>query len=99
MNTEPEKKIKAMEEKRRNEEVSETKELVKKMNVDAVANILIRMQNENYALRSEFVNLKQLISKVTQDKIELQTQLNILKAMGGRGIMGGTGSTVHTSNE
>jgi hypothetical protein len=99
MNTEPEKKIKEMEEKRKNEEASETKELVKKMNVDAVANILIRMQNENYALRSEFVNLKQMISKVTQDKIELQTQLNILKAMGGRGIMGGTGSTVHTSDE
>ena len=81
------------------EKNNETKELVKKMNVDAVANILIKMQNENYALRSEFVELKRMISKVTQDKAELQAQLNILKAMGGRGIIGGTGSTVHTQGK
>jgi hypothetical protein len=99
MNTEPEKKIKEIEEKRKNEKTNETKELVKKMNVDAVANILIKMQNENYALRSEFVDLKRMISKVTQDKAELQAQLNILKAMGGRGIIGGTGSTVHTQGK
>jgi len=99
MNTEAEKKIKKLEEKRKQEETSETKELVKKMNVDAVANILIKMQNENYALRSEFVDLKRMISRVTQDKAELQAQLNILKAMGGRGIIGGTGSTVHKQGE
>ena len=69
------------------------------MNVDAVANVLIKMQNENYALRSEFVDLKRIITKVTQDKTELQAQLNILKAMGGRGIIGGTGSTVHKQGE
>ena len=69
------------------------------MNVDAVANVLIKMQNENYALRSEFVDLKRMISRATQDKTELQAQLNILKAMGGRGIIGGTGSTVHKQGE
>ena len=83
----------------RMKEIEEKKELVKKMNVDAVANVLIKMQNENYALRSEFVDLKRIITKVTQDKTELQAQLNILKAMGGRGIIGGTGSTVHKQGE
>ena len=83
----------------RMEETNETKELVKKMNVDAVANILIKMQNENYKVRSEFVDLKGMISKVTQDIAELRAQLNVLKAMGGRGIIGGTGSTVHMQGE
>ena len=81
------------------EETNETKELVKKMNVDAVANVLIKMQDENYEVRSEFVDLKRIISKVTQDIAELRPQLNVLKAMGGRGILGGTGSTVHKQGE
>ena len=81
------------------EETNETKELVKKMNVDAVANVLIKMQNENYKVRSEFVDLKGMISRVTQDIAELRSQLNVLKAMGGRGIIGGTGSTVHKQGE
>lgn len=85
------------EEKR--EETNETKELVKKMNVDAVADLLIKMQDENYKVRSEFVDLKRMISKVTQDIAELRAQTNVLKAMGGRGILGGTGSTVHTQGE
>ncbi len=81
------------------EETNETKELVKKMNVDAVANVLTNMQIDNYAVRSEFVDLKRIISKVTQDIAELRAQLNVLKAMGGRGIIGGTGSTVHKQGE
>lgn len=81
------------------EETNETKELVKKMNVDAVANLLIKMQIDNYAVRSEFVDLKRMISKATQDIAELRSQLNVLKAMGGRGIIGGTGSTVHKQGE
>lgn len=81
------------------EETNETKELVKKMNVDAVANVLIKMQIDNYGVRSEFVDLKQIVTKVTQDITELRSQLNILKAMGGRGIIGGTGSTVHKKGE
>jgi len=81
------------------EKNSETKELVKKMNVDAVANILIKMQNDNYMIRSEFVYLKRMISKSTQDIAELRSQQNMLKAMGGRGIIGGTGSTVHKQGE
>ncbi len=85
--------------KEKMEKTNETKELVKKMNVDVVANLLLKMQNENYKVRSEFVDLKRIISKVTQDKIELRSQLNILKAMGGRGIIGGTGSTVHKQGE
>lgn len=81
------------------EDTNETKELVGKMNVDVVANVLIKMQNENYKVRSEFVDLKRMISKVTQDITELRSQLNVLKAMGGRGIIGGTGSTVHKQGE
>lgn len=81
------------------EETNETKELVKKMNVDAVAHLLTNMQIENYKIRSEFVDLKRIVSKVTQDKAELQSHLNVLKAMGGRGIIGGTGSTVHKQGE
>jgi hypothetical protein len=81
------------------EKVSETKELVKKMNVDAVASVLLKMQSENFKTRSEFVDLKRMITKVTQDKAELRSELNMLKAMGGRGIIRGTGSTVHTQGE
>lgn len=81
------------------EEASETIELVKTMNVDVVANLLLKMQNENYKVRSEFIDLKRMITKVTQDIVELRSQLNVLKAMGGRGIIGGTGSTVHKQGE
>lgn len=81
------------------EETNETKELVKKMNVDAVSNVLIKMQNENYKVRSEHVDLKQMITRVAQDMAGLRSQLNVLKAMGGRGIIGGTGSTVHKQGE
>lgn len=81
------------------EETNETKELLKKMNVDVVADVLIKMQNENYKIRSEFVDLKRMISTATQDIAGLQSQLNVLKAVGGRGIIGGTGSTVHKQGE
>jgi hypothetical protein len=81
------------------EEAHQTKELVKKMNVDAVANVLLKMQNENYKVRSEFIDLKRIISSVTQDIEGLRSQLNILKAVGGRGTIGGTGSTVHKQGE
>lgn len=81
------------------EETNNTKELVKKMNVDAVANLLIKMQIENYAARSEFVDLKRIISKATQDVAELRSQANVLKAVGARGTIGGTGSTVHSQGE
>ena len=81
------------------EESYETKELVKKMNIDAVANLLIKMQDENYKVRSEFVDLKRIISKATQNVTELRSQANVLKAVGARGIIGGTGSTVHSKGE
>ncbi len=99
MTTEVEKKIKELEENRRKEETNQTKELVKKMNVDAVANILLKMQSENYKVTSEHVSLKQMISRATQDIAGLRSQLNMLKALGGRGIIGGTGSTVHKQGE
>jgi hypothetical protein len=79
-------------------ETNETKELVKKMNVDAVANVLITMQNDNYKVKSEFVDLKRIITKVTQDIAELRAEIHMLKAMGLRGNMG-TASTVHTQGE
>ena len=80
------------------EEINETKELVKKMNVDAVANVLINMQNDDYKVKSEQADLKHTISKVTQEITGLRAEINVLKAMGLRGNMG-TGSTVHKQGE
>ncbi|MEK7613458.1 MAG: hypothetical protein AAB439_01105 [Patescibacteria group bacterium] len=81
------------------EESSETKELVKKMNVDAVANVLVNMQIDNYKIKSEQVDLHPIVSRVTQDIAGLRAEINVLKAMGGRGTIGGTGSTVHMKGE
>ena len=80
------------------EEINETKELVKKMNVDAVAHLLINMQIDNYKVKSEQADLKRIVSKVTQDITGLRAEINVLKVMGLRGNMG-TGSTVHKQGE
>lgn len=81
------------------EKTNETKELVKKMNVDAVASFLTNMQDSNYKIRAEQGDLKHIISKVTQDIAGLRAQTDTLKAMGARGTIGGTGSTVHMKGE
>ncbi len=80
------------------EEINETKELVKKMNIDAVANVLTNMQNDNYKVKSEQADLKHIMSKATQEITGLRAEINVLKVMGFRGNMG-TGSTVHKQGE
>lgn len=82
-----------------NEETNETKEQVKKMNVDAVAKLLTNMQDDNHRIKSEQVSLHPIVSKISQDITELRAQITVLKAIGARGTMGGTGSTVHTQGE
>ena len=79
-------------------ETNETKELVKKMNVDAVARLLTNMQDGNYKIKSEQGDLKHIVSKVTQDITGLRSEIHVLKAMGLRGNMG-TRSTVHKQGE
>ena len=79
-------------------ETNETKELVKKMNVDAVARLLTGMQDDNYKVKSEQADLKRIVSRVTQDIAGLRTEIHTLKAMGLRGTMG-TASTVHKQGE
>ena len=79
-------------------ETNETKELVKKMNVDAVAKVLTNMQDDNHKVKSEQADLKRIVSKVTQDIAGLRAEIHMLKAMGLRGNMG-TRSTVHKQGE
>ena len=82
----------------RMKEIEETKELVKKMNVDAVSQLLIDLQNDHKDIKDEQVDLKRILTNLTQTIVELRAEINILKAMGFRGNMG-TGSTVHASGE
>jgi hypothetical protein len=83
----------------RMQEIEETKKAVKKLNVDAVAQLLTDMQTDNHKIKTEQVSLKPIILKVTQDVTALRAEINTLKAMGARGNMGGTGSTVHKQGE
>ena len=76
------------------EETNETKELVKKMNVDAVAQLLTDLQDDHKSIKDAQVDLKRILTNLTRDIVELRAEINILKAMGFRGTMG-TGSTVH----
>jgi hypothetical protein len=82
----------------RMKEIEETKELVKKMNVDAVSQLLIDLQNDHKGIKDEQVDLKRMLTNLTQNIVELRAEINILKAMGFRGNTG-TGSTVHASGE
>ena len=78
----------------RMKEIEETRELVKKMNVDAVSQLLTDLQNDHHNIKTEQVDLKRILTNLTQDILELRAEINMLKAMGFRGNMG-TGSTVH----
>ena len=78
----------------RMKEIEETRALVKKMNVDAVSQLLTDLQNDHHNIKTEQVDLKRILTNLTQDILELRAEINILKAMGFRGNMG-TGSTVH----
>lgn len=82
----------------RMKEIEETKELVKKMNVDAVSQLLIDLQNDHKGIKDEQVDLKRILTNLTQNIVDLRAEINILKAMGFRGNTG-TGSTVHVSGE
>jgi hypothetical protein len=75
-------------------EIEGTKETVKKMNVDAVADLLIKVQNKNHELLSDNVDLRRVVTNNNQKLLELEGRINALQAMGFRGLMG-TGSTVH----
>ncbi len=78
----------------RMKEIERTKELVEKMNVDAVSQLLIDLQDDHRNIKNEQVDLKRILTNLTQDIVELRAEINILRAMGFRGNMG-TGSTVH----
>jgi len=82
----------------RMKEIEKTKELVKKMNVDAVSQLLTDLQDDHHNIKTEQVDLKRILTNLTQDIVSLRAEINILKAMGFRGSMG-TGSTVHARNE
>ena len=78
----------------RMKEIEETKALVKRMNVDAVSQLLTDLQDDHHNIKTEQVDLKRILTNLTQDILELRAEINMLKAMGFRGNMG-TGSTVH----
>lgn len=82
----------------RMKEIEETRALVKKMNVDAVSQLLIDLQEDHQGIKTEQVDLKRTLTNLTQDIVALRAEINILKAMGFRGTMG-TGSTVHVQGE
>ena len=84
---------------KKEEGTSETKELLQNLNVTAVAKLLTDMRDDNHKIRSEQVGLHPIISQATQDITELRARINELKALGARGTMGGTGSTVHLKGE
>ena len=82
----------------RMKEIEETKEVVKTMNVNAVAQLLTNIQDDNHKIKSEQIDLKRMVTNLTQGQTELRAEINMLKAMGFRGNMG-TGSTVHEKGE
>ena len=82
----------------RMKEIEETRALVKKMNVDAVSQLLTDLQDDHQGIKNEQVDLKRILTNLTQDIVELRAEINMLKAMGFRCNMG-TGSTVHEKGE
>jgi len=76
----------------RMKEIEETKEHVKKMNVDAVSQLLTDLQDDHKGIKDAQVDLKRILTNLTQDILEIRSEINILKAMGFRGNTG-TGST------
>lgn len=82
----------------RMEEMEATKEVVKTMNVNAVADLLIKVQEDHHKVLADNVDLRRMVTTNNQQMIEMRAELNMLKAMGFRGNLG-TGSTVHNANE
>ena len=79
----------------RMKEIEETKALVKKMNIDAASQLLIDLRDDHQGIKNEQVDLKRILTNLTQEIVELRAEINILRAMGFRGAAG-TGSTVHS---
>ena len=82
----------------RMKEIEETRALVKKMNVDAVSQLLTDLQDDHQGIKNEQVDLKRILTNLTQDIVELRAEINMLKSMVCRGNMG-TGSTVHEKGQ
>ena len=78
----------------RMKEMQASKELVKTMNVEAVGDLLMKVQNKMHELLSDNVDMKRMVTDVKQENIDMRAEINALKAMGFRGIAG-HGSTVH----
>ena len=83
--------------KERMKEIEATKAAVKKMNVNAVAELLISVRDDNHKVKSEQQDLKRMVSNLTQELAGLRAEIATLKAIGYRGGMG-TGSTVHNKD-
>jgi len=92
-------KIKKSEEENQAKEKEETKMAVRNVNVDALARIVTNIEQENNEIKSGNVKLRAMITKAMRDIEPLRAELIKLKAMGARGNLGGTGSTVHKKDE
>ena len=84
--------------KERMEEMEKAKEDVRKMNIEAVADLLVKMQDRYHEVLADNVDMKRMVTDVKQEVMALRGEINALKAMGFRGTMG-TGSTVHFKDE
>jgi len=82
----------------RMKEIEETRELVRQMNVNAIAPLLTDLQDDHQDIKNEQVDLKRMMTNLNQEVLALRAEINMLKAMGFRGNTG-TGSTVHNKNE
>ena len=74
--------------------VATPKKVVKKMDVNAVTQLLTDIRNDSQEIKNEHIDLKRMLTNLTQGTLELRAEINMLKAMGFSGNMG-TGSTVH----
>lgn len=79
-------------------EIEETKNVVKTMNVNAVAELLVKVQDQNHQVLNENVDIKRMLTQNNMEMAAMRSEISMLKAMGFRGNMG-TGSTVHTKDE
>ena len=77
-------------------EIEKTREVVKTMNVNAVADLLVKVQEQNHKVLEDNVDLKRMVTTNNREMAEMRSEIAALKAMGFRGTMG-TGSTVHNA--
>ena len=84
--------------KERMEEMEKAKEDVRKMNIEAVADLLVKMQVRYHVVLADNVDMKRMVTDLKQEILVLKAEVNALKTMGFKGTMG-TGSTVHFKDE